>query len=217
MVKVDHNTMKIASMSQNIWSAIESQPSSMPYAESFCVGSTVSMAIGTKVSTVRPVYDDNVNIVALAQNARRSRQHAASVEPIAIKAKHIAWYKTASLKVGSGPVIVRQCSSNGRERYYTISGGYGITISFHVPFWTSRRFSFVSFWLFPMPLNPGLDIRVKLKIPCLFPQKSAWYQAVQMGHTSSLRQWLISGDVGISDVTPQGDTLLHVSTNPCAG
>jgi len=204
-------------MSQQILSAVESPPSFMPCAESFCVGPNLSMETETKVLTVRPGYDDSVNIFKLAQDARRSRQHAALAEPISIKAKHIAWYKAASLKVGSGPVIVRQCSSNGRERYSTVSGGYGIALSFHVPFWTSRRFSFVSFWLFPMPSNPSLDIRFKLKIPRLFPQESVWYQAVQMGHTSSLRRWLISGDIGISDVTPQGDTLLHVSTSVCAG
>jgi hypothetical protein len=217
MVRIDQSTMELAAASQRIWSAIEPPPSAMPCAESFCVSPNVSIVAQAKVSTIRSAYDDSVNMVELAQNARRSKQYAALVEPIAIKAKHIAWFKAASLKVGSGPVIGRQCTSKGREKYTTISGGYGINLSFHVPLWTSRRFFFSSFWLFPMPPNPGLDIRFKLKIPRLFSQKSAWHRAAQMGHMSSLRQWLISGDVGISDVTPQGDTLLHVSMKAYVG
>lgn len=215
MVRVDQTTMQTALLAKKIWSGLSDAPPNYTIsAEQGCLQPDVTWPLQTELDTNKParaiVPHRTVSIGGFEHLAVR-------VPPVevcnlaSVRFTHGLWFETISLKLVFGPIIGRRRSQNSGRDPSSQPGGYCVITSFLLPFWGVRRFSFFARAFLPSSTYPCLDFNFKLKMPRIFRPNSPWFQAAQKGHTASLRQWMVTGEVTVSDVTLHGDTLLHVS------
>lgn len=217
MVRVDQTTMQTASLAKKIWSGISDVPPSYTIsAEQGYLQPDVKWPLQTELDTNKRARD----IVPYHRMSTGDFESISVRVPLvevyhlaSVRSTHSLWVDTISLKLVFGPIVGRSQLQNGKRPPSAQPGGYCVITSFLLPFWGGRKVSLSARAFLPSSANPCLEFNSKLKMPRIFLQNSPWFQAAQKGHTASLRQWMVTGDVTVSDVTPHGDTLLHVSTS----
>lgn len=213
-VQQDLSTLVSASKSQNVL-PISTSPCD-PTVANTRAENAFPRFLSPALSTANG-FRENISISSIKHipNRELRRPIVACPELIEIRTECRVRLRHGLFRMGVelGPVSCPRYSGPYQERRtgLPIYRGYGLSVLLQNGKWMSRRVA-LRFACYSNTSLPGLNLRFNIHFPRLIPADSPCYRAAIKGDLTSVRQWLLSGRVSISDVTIKGDTLLHVST-----